>query len=63
MVADIAHDGVESVGPFGNRPIERFAADFGGSYVAEVDEFFLVAHIVVERRIGEAQNPGDVLER
>ena len=45
------------------RELHGLTAHVGGAQVAQVDEFLLAAHIVVESRVSQPEPVGDVLER
>ena len=45
-----------------DRSVHGFATDFGGADVAQIDQFFFVANVVVQSRIGQAKNAGNVFQ-
>jgi hypothetical protein len=54
---------LESALPVRACVLHRFAAEFGRAQVALVNQFFLAFHVVVKRRVGEAQMLRHVLQR
>jgi hypothetical protein len=62
VIAQVAPRLLEAGTTLGNGTLHRFTPDIGGSYVAQIHEFFLVTHIVVEGGVGQAQHVGDVFQ-
>ena len=63
VVAQVAPHRLQPVLAFADRALHCFAPDVGGAYIAEVDEFLLVANVVIKSGVGQAEQVGDVLER
>ena len=63
VIAQVSQNLIQTIVAACDCKLHGFTTHFGCTNVAEVDEFFLTTHIVIQRRVSQAEPVGDVLER
>ncbi len=63
VVSDVQLNLIETALRARNRAVHRVTSDVGGPHVALVDQFFFVADVIIERRVGQSENVRNVFKR